>query len=201
MRVFQVLNDNVLIISKGKIYEDTLTNFLKDGGVKPGNRVIYDDQQKTTVINDEFEGFPNETLENYIDNIDAYLESQQKRNYVPPTLNELKETILNQQYAAYIKKKNAVVWVDGIGFATDDDGQRDWQIALTLMGDSGDYKVYTSEKNMGLTTVTNSQMLKAGALAREQQLQAYNDFIAVREEIKNCKNADELKPYVSSETA
>jgi hypothetical protein len=201
MRVFQVLNDNVLIINKGKIYDDTLTNFLTDGGVKPGNRVIYDDQQKTTVINDEFEDFPNETLENYIDNIDAYLESQQKRNYVPPTLNELKETILNQQYAAYIKKKNAVVWVDGIGFATDDDGQRDWQIALTLMGDSGNYKVYTSEKNMELTTVTKSQMLKAGALARAQQLQAYNDFISIREKIKNCKNADELKPYLSDETA
>ena len=201
MRVFQVLNDNVLIINRRKTYNDSIANFLADSGVKPENMVIYDDQQKKTVINGEFKVFPNETLENYIDNIDAYLESQQKRNYAPPTLNELKETILNQQYAAYIKKKNAVVWVDGTGFATDDEGQRDWQIALTLMGDSGDYNVYVTKNTMELRTVTKSQMLKAGALAREQQLQAYNDFIAVREEIKNCKNADELKPYVSSETA
>lgn len=201
MRVFQVLNDNVLIINEKKTYNDLISNFLADGGTKPENMVIYDSQQKTTVVNGKFKDFPNETLENYIDNIDTYLESQQKRNYVPPTLNELKETILNQQYAAYIEKKNAVVWVDGIGFATDDDGQRDWQIALTLMGDSGDYKVYTSEKDMELTTVTKSQMLKAGTLARAQQLQAYNDFIAIREKIKNCKNADELKPYLSDETA
>lgn len=54
---------------------------------------------------------------------------------------------------------------------------------------------------MELTTVTKSQMLKAGALARAQQLQAYNDFISIREKIKNCKNADELKPYLSDETA
>ena len=201
MRVFQVLNNNVLIINEKKTYNDLISNFLADGGTKPENMVIYDSQQKTTVVNGKFKDFPNETLENYIDNIDTYLESQQKRNYVPPTLNELKETILNQQYAAYIEKKNAVVWVDGIGFATDDDGQRDWQIALTLMGDSGDYKVYTSEKDMELTTVTKSQMLKAGTLARAQQLQAYNDFIAIREKIKNCKNADELKPYLSDETA
>ena len=201
MRVFQVLNDNVLIINEKKTYNDLISNFLADGGTKPENMVIYDSQQKTTVVNGKFKDFPNETLENYIDNIDTYLESQQKRNYVPPTLNELKETILNQQYAAYIEKKNAVVWVDGIGFATDDDGQRDWQIALTLMGDSGDYKVYTSEKDMELTTVTKSQMLKAGTLARAQQLQAYNDFISIREKIKNCKNADELKPYLSDETA
>lgn len=201
MRVFQVLNDNVLIINEKKTYNDLISNFLADGGTKPENMVIYDSQQKTTVVNGKFKDFPNETLENYIDNIDTYLESQQKRNYVPPTLNELKETILNQQYAAYIEKKNAVVWVDGIGFATDDDGQRDWQIALTLMGDSGDYKVYISEKDMELTTVTKSQMLKAGTLARAQQLQAYNDFIAIREKIKNCKNADELKPYLSDETA
>lgn len=201
MRVFQVLNDNVLIINEKKTYNDLISNFLADGGTKLENMVIYDSQQKTTVVNGKFKDFPNETLENYIDNIDTYLESQQKRNYVPPTLNELKETILNQQYAAYIEKKNAVVWVDGIGFATDDDGQRDWQIALTLMGDSGDYKVYTSEKDMELTTVTKSQMLKAGTLARVQQLQAYNDFIAIREKIKNCKNADELKPYLSDETA
>ena len=58
MRVFQVLNDNVLIINEKKTYNDLISNFLADGGTKPENMVIYDSQQKTTVVNGKFKDFP-----------------------------------------------------------------------------------------------------------------------------------------------
>lgn len=117
-------------------------------------------------------------------------------------MEELKEQALTYQYREYVKKRDALVYVDGLGFTTDTAGQQDWQIALTLMGDSGQYKVYdTDGKTAKLATVTKAQMMQAGEAARAQQLAAYQDFVAVRDKVQNCKTADELKPYLPNETA
>jgi hypothetical protein len=44
-------------------------------------------------------------------------------------------------------------------------------------------------------------MVAAGNAARAQQLQAYGDFVAIREKIKKCETADKLSPYLPTETA
>ncbi len=54
MKVFQVLNSEVLIIDGKQQYRDSIDNFLKDSGLKSVPfSVIYDDQQKCCVVNQE----------------------------------------------------------------------------------------------------------------------------------------------------
>lgn len=209
MKVFQILNEEVLIINGDQQYVDTVANFKVDSGIGTlPIKIIYDDQQRQPVVQkdtqspEEWPEYPIIEYDEYIDAIDSYLASKEKREYVPPTLEELKEQAIAHQYSEYVKNRDALVYVDGMGFTTDAAGQQDWQIALTLMGDSGEYKVYAEgRENAELMTVSKSQMIAAGKSARAQQIKAYQDFVEIREKIKNCKNADEIKPYLPIETA
>lgn len=209
MKCFQIEKNEVLIIDGEKQYVDTVENFKKDSGIKSlPVRVWYNNEQPNVVIKtdekaeEEWKSYPIAEYDDYIAAIDEYMVAKEKREYVPPTFEELKEQALNYQYGEYVKQRDALVYVDGMGFTTDAAGQQDWQIALTLMGDSGQYKVYDKDgKTATLQTVTKSQMIAAGESARAQQLAAYSNFISVRENIKNCQTAEDLQAYLPPETA
>lgn len=209
MKCFQIEKNEVLIIDGEKQYVDTVENFKADSGIKSlPVRVWYNDEQKDVVIKtdektaEEWKNYPIAEYDDYIAAIDDYITAKAQREYVPPTFEELKEQALSYQYGEYVKQRDALVYVDGMGFTTDAAGQQDWQIALTLMGDSGKYKVYdTDGKTAKLMTVSKSQMMAAGEAARAQQLAAYNGFVAIREKIKNCTTTAELQEYLPCETA
>ena len=209
MKCFQIEKNEVLIIDGEKQYVDTIENFKADSGIQSlPVRVWYNNEQPNVVIKtdekakEEWKSYPIAEYDDYIAAIDEYIAAKEKREYVPPTFEELKEQALNYQYGEYVKQRDALVYVDGMGFTTDAAGQQDWQIALTLMGDSGQYKVYdTDGKTAKLMIVSKTQMIAAGESARAQQLAAYNGFIAIREKIQNCTTIDELREYLPDETA
>lgn len=209
MKCFQIEKNEVLIIDGDKQYTDTVENFKLDSGIKSlPVRIWYNDEHPNVVVKQDTDSeeiwkeYPMAEYDDYIAAIDEYLAAKAQREYVPPTFEELKEQALNYQYGEYVKQRDALVYVDGMGFTTDAAGQQDWQIALTLMGDSGQYKVYDKDgKTATLQTVTKSQMIAAGESARAQQLAAYSNFIAVRENIKNCQTAEDLQAYLPPETA
>lgn len=209
MKCFQIEKNEVLIIDGDKQYTDTVENFKLDSGIKSlPVRIWYNDEHPNVVVKQDTDSeeiwkeYPMAEYDDYIAAIDEYLAAKAQREYVPPTFEELKEQALNYQYGEYVKQRDALVYVDGMGFTTDAAGQQDWQIALTLMGDSGQYKVYDKDgKTATLQTVTKSQMIAAGESARAQQLAAYNGFIAIREKIQNCTTIDELREYLPDETA
>lgn len=209
MKCFQIEKNEVLIIDGEKQYVDTIENFKADSGIQAlPVRVWYNNEQKDVVIKmdekakEEWKSYPIAEYDDYIAAIDEYIAAKEKREYVPPTFEELKEQALNYQYCEYVKQRDALVYVDGMGFTTDAAGQQDWQIALTLMGDSGQYKVYVEDgKTATLKTVTKSQMMAAGEAARAQQLAAYSSFVTVRENIKNCQTVEDLQAYLPQETA
>lgn len=198
MRVFQILDNDVLIIKDNEQYIDTADHFKADSGLSglPA-KVIYDDTQKQCLVDDDFKDYPSAEYDGYIDNVTAYIEAKAKREYVPPTLSELKAQALNIQYSKYIAKKEAPVTVDDLQFSTDENSQREWQIALTLIEDKGPYKVRDSSNSIVLADVTKEQLMKAGEAARVQQLTAYEWFMGIRDAINNCKNEEELAPYMT----
>ena len=98
MRVFQILNDEVLIINDKKEYKDSIANFKVDSGVTVELPVksIYDDLQKLPVIQykdkaEEWKDYPVQELEMYIDSVQTYLDAKEKREYVEPTEEEKAE--------------------------------------------------------------------------------------------------------------
>lgn len=209
MKCFQIEKNEVLIIDGDKQYTDTVENFKKDSGIQSlPVRVWYNDEQPNVVIKQDMNSkeiwkeYPMAEYDDYIAAIDEYIAAKEKREYVPPTFEELKKQALNYQYGEYVKQRDALVYVDGMGFTTDAAGQQDWQIALTLMGDSGQYKVYDKDgKTAKLMIVSKTQMMAAGEAARAQQLAAYSNFISVRENIKNCQTVEDLQAYLPPETA
>lgn len=197
MRVFQILDNDVLIIKDNEQYTDTADNFKADSGLSSlPAKVIYDDTQKQCLVDDDFKDYPNAEYDGYIDNVTAYIEAKAKREYVPPTLSELKAQALSAQYAKYEAKKTAPVVVDDLQFATDEQSQRDWQLALTLIDGKGKYKVRDSSNSIVLADVTKEQLMEAGKEARKQQLAAYEWFMSIRDAVNACKDENELAPYM-----
>lgn len=85
-KVFQILDDQVIVLAGGKEYHDTVKNFKADSGLADlPEKVIYDDLQRCCVVGDEFQKFPNSTYDAYITKIGDYITAQEKRLYVPPT--------------------------------------------------------------------------------------------------------------------
>lgn len=213
MKCFQILNGEVLIINEEKMYKDSPDNFIADGGsLQTGKvtlcEVIYDDQQSHAVVNGYFCDKPISDIEDKIPAIDAYIAAKASREYVPPTLEELREQALSLQYQKYEAQKHAIVWLrdgSGYGFDCKEDDQNNWQVALTLMeNDITMYRVYTDKNNLSKKSfleVTRDQMMEAGNLVKAQQYVAYSGFEKVRAEIANCKTAEELKPYLPLKSA
>ena len=199
MNAFQILNDKVIIIKGSKTYMDSVQNFMLDAQTTlSASKVIYDDQQKCCVVDDVFKTYPDTTYDGYITAIDATIAAKAKREYVAPTVDELRQQALSYQYTQYLAKRDAVVWVDKIGYACDENAQRNWQLALTLIGDSEStkLKVYTSETVQEIKDITKAQMLAAGEAARTQQLGAYSDFEAVKDKINSCTSAADVQAYL-----
>ena len=105
MRVFQILNDDVLIIKDNEQYTDTAEHFKADSGLASlPAKVIYDDTQKQCLVDDEYTDYPSTEYDGYIDNVTAYIEAKAKREYVPPaepTAEEKKAAELAQLKANY----------------------------------------------------------------------------------------------------
>lgn len=113
MRVFQILNDEVLIINDKKEYKDSVANFKLDSGITTELPVksIYDDLQKLPVIQyagqpDDWKTFPVQELETYIDSVQAYLDAKEKREYVEPTEEEKAQAARQQLDAEYESTKS-----------------------------------------------------------------------------------------------
>lgn len=113
MRVFQILNDEVLIINEKKEYKDSVANFKTDSGftVELPVKSIYDDLQKLPVIQykgkaEEWKDFPVQELETYIDSVQTYLDAKEKREYVEPTEEEKAQAARQQLDAEYESTKS-----------------------------------------------------------------------------------------------
>lgn len=207
MKVFQILNSEVLIIDGKQQYRDGVENFLKDSSlVSVPVSVIYDNQQKCCVVNQDGKesrwfDYPNKEFDGYIAKVGDYIAAKAKREYVPPTLDEVKQQAASYAYSQYMEKKQAIVYVDGLGFASDDSGQLDWQSAMNLITDKGQYKVYDADGKASLQTVTKEQLSKVGEQVRSQQLSAYTEFKGIIDTIHKVTKKEDLQSYLPKEMA
>ncbi len=113
MRVFQILNDEVLIINDKKEYKDSVANFKLDSGITTELPIksIYDDLQKLPVIQyagqpEDWKSYPVQELETYIDSVQTYLDAKVKREYVAPTEEEKAQAARQQLDADYESTKS-----------------------------------------------------------------------------------------------
>lgn len=88
----------VIVQANGKTYQETKANFLADYGKTVNYQTI--DYNRTTQacwLNGEaFQAYPNTVCEDILNNIDTLLEKQAKREYIVPTIDELKAIKLSE---------------------------------------------------------------------------------------------------------
>lgn len=115
MRVFQILNNEVLIINDKKKYKDSVVNFKTDSGltVELPMKSIYDDLQKLPVIQyagqpEEWKAYPVQELETYIDSVQTYLDAQAKRTYVAPAAPTTEEKEGSEQTPTLSERVSAL---------------------------------------------------------------------------------------------
>ena len=88
-----IYNENQVIIqANSKTYQETKENFLADYEEKVNYQTIdYNRTTQTCWLNGEaFQAYPNTVCEDILNSIDTLLENQAKREYIAPTIDELK---------------------------------------------------------------------------------------------------------------
>lgn len=88
-----IYNENQVIIqANSKTYQETKENFLADYEKEVNYQTIdYNRTTQTCWLNGEaFQAYPNTVCEDILNSIDTLLENQAKREYIAPTIDELK---------------------------------------------------------------------------------------------------------------
>ena len=109
MRLFQVLNNTVNIVSDDRIYVDTIKNYISDGGELSIDDLqifcaVHDDQQKYCEVNNVRYEYPVEFFDNIINNIAMLISNKAKRSYSPPTPEEI-QAALTQAVQSHLDSK------------------------------------------------------------------------------------------------
>lgn len=94
-----IYNENQVIIqANSKTYQETKENFLADYEKKVNYQTIdYNRTTQTCWLNGEaFQVYPNTVCEDILNSIDTLLEKQAKREYIVPTIDELKAIKLSE---------------------------------------------------------------------------------------------------------
>lgn len=94
-----IYNENQVIIqANSKTYQETKENFLADYEEKVNYQTIdYNRTTQTCWLNGEaFQAYPNTVCEDILNSIDTLLEKQAKREYIVPTIDELKAIKLSE---------------------------------------------------------------------------------------------------------
>lgn len=94
-----IYNENQIIIqANSKTYQETKENFLADYGKAVNYQTIdYNRATQACWLNGEaFQAYPNTVCEDILNSIDTLLEKQAKREYIVPTIDELKVIKLSE---------------------------------------------------------------------------------------------------------
>ena len=94
-----IYNENQVIVqANSKTYQETKENFLADYEEKVNYQTIdYNRTTQTCWLNGEaFQAYPNTVCEDILNSIDTLLEKQAKREYIVPTIDELKAIKLSE---------------------------------------------------------------------------------------------------------
>lgn len=216
MKVFQINKGEVLIINNdAKIYKDTIENFKLDSGLDIDDitQVIYDNYQECCVVNKEFLEYPNSNFDNYINNIQNYLSAKEKREYTPPkeqTLDELKEAKLNEAGEVFVKKRDAIRWVQidethTYGFDCASEDITNFLAAYTFLDtqvsktNTTMYKVWLDKENKGIVELNLEQMSKVFNFVRTDQFNDYAWLEQIQNKINACQSKEDLEGIILEE--
>lgn len=121
-------------------------------------------------------------------------------NFIDPnvlTLDEARTRYINAAGAEFARRRDAIRWVDGIGFDCSHEDIGNFMAAFTplLVNKTGTvyYKVWTSTTTKGVVELNYTQMQSVYDAVRNSQLDAYSWYETKKASIEACLTVTELE--------
>ena len=199
MRLFQILNNQVIIVKDEIFYNDTVENYILDEGVVEKNEekiyvAVYDSQQDYCEVNGMALPYPNDFFENIIDSIDTLLANKEKREYVAPTFDELKVQKLTELKATRDTLETEPIEYNGNLFDFDDKARDRINaaiIALELQGEGASIDWTTADNQDVKVTVYDLRAIVAAVAVRSNAL--HTAYRAAKEKVLNATTKEEVE--------
>lgn len=202
MRLFQILGNQVNIVKDEHYYTDTIENYLLDGGIveKDGEKmiiVVHDSQQDYCEINGVVLPYPNEFFDNIIDGIDTLITNKEKREYIAPTLDELKQAKINEFKNIRDTEEVKPIEYNGHSFDYDDKARERINaaiIALSLQGEGASIDWTTADNADVKVTANDLRMVIATVALRSNKL--HNAYRTAKEKVLEATTKEEVEKVV-----
>ena len=199
MRLFQILNNQVIIVKDEIFYNDTVENYILDEGVVEKNEekiyvAVYDSQQDYCEVNGMALPYPNDFFENIIDSIDTLLANKEKREYVAPTFDELKVQKLTELKATRDTLETEPIEYNGNLFDFDDKARDRINaaiIALEQQGEGASIDWTTADNQDVKVTVYDLRAIVAAVAVRSNAL--HTAYRAAKEKVEAATTATEVE--------
>ena len=200
MRLFQILNNQVIITKDGIFYNDTIENYILDGGIieKDGKKLIlavHDSQQNYCEVNGIVFPYPSEFFDNIIDNIENLLANKEKREYVAPTLDELKVQKLTELKVTRDTLETEPIEYNGNRYDYDDKARDRINAAIIALDITGQSIEWTTADNTNVAvTAEDLRNIIANVAVRSNILHV--KYRELKEQVLACTTAEEVVEIV-----
>ena len=201
MRLFQVLNNEVIIVKNELFYSDTVENYILDGGIveKDGEKIaiaVHDSQQAYCEINGKVLKYPVDLFENIIDSIDTLLAKKAEREAPPaPTIDELKAQKLTKFKTIRDAEEVKPIAYNGNLFDFDEKARDRINSAIIALSITGRSIEWTTADNTNVTvTADDLRGVIAAVAVRSNELHV--KYRQLKEQVEACTTKKELEKIV-----
>lgn len=186
----------VVIQANGKTYQDTNENFITDyGKVVKYEAIDYNRDTKCCWLNgNAFQKYPNDVCEDILNSIDVLLANKEKREYVAPTLDELKAQKLTELKTIRDTEEVKSIEYNGNLFDYDEKARDRINaaiIALSLQGDGATIDWTTANNQDVKVTANDLRMVIAAVAVRSNTL--HMAYRKAREQVEATSTAEEVE--------
>ena len=183
----------VIVQTNGKIYQETKENFIDDYGKAIEYEAIdYNRDTKCCCLNgNAFQKYPNDVCEDILNSIDVLLANKEKREYVAPTLDELKTQKLTELKTIRDTEEVKPIAYNGNLFDFDEkarDRINSAIIALSITGQSIEWT--TADNTNVLVTADDLRGVVANVAVRSNAMHV--KYRQLKEQVNACTNKEEI---------
>lgn len=218
MQELILMNEEQVVVQVvGKIYQESVRNFLTDYGKSVDYTTIdYNRETKGCWLNGKaFQPYPNKVCEDILNSIDTLLAKKAEREYVGPTFEELKTTKLAEIKNCYVEAVYAPVWFEQtmvdpvggeattryVGYDTDQNSQIDFNSSYKRAQLKGStlYNIYVNPDDLTEKEFTyhTPEMFDAALLAAgDYQEGVYIKYYGLKAKVEAAETAEELEAIV-----
>lgn len=204
----------VIVQANGRVYQDTQNNFILDYGELPKIKVErqstlhpferfalldetitnidYNRDTKSCWLNgNAFQKYPNDVCEDILNSIDTLITNKEKREYVAPSLDELKQAKLTELKTIRDREEVKPIEYNGNLFDFDNEARDRINSAIIALSITGQSIEWTTADNTNvLVTADDLRGVVANVANRSNNL--HIKYLELKEQVLACTTKEEL---------